>query len=202
MPVHPHGRQPERLGLPVALQRQQEREGGADQPVPARVPDQPVRHAVHAPCEFRGPAVVLAGFHQRREVLVGEDILDHRVAAVGGARIGRGRTFVGRSATVAAARGPGRRAGQADWIAGAAALFADLAAQGMRRSRHARACAGRLEEMRSSRRPWPSSPVASTTAPASPSPSLSSAAARAVRTISRHPGGISIGPVYASRSSR
>ena len=23
--------------------------------------DQPVRHAVHAPCEFRGPAVVLAG---------------------------------------------------------------------------------------------------------------------------------------------
>ncbi len=131
--VHPHGHQPERLGLPVALQQQQEGEGGADQRVPARVPDQPGRHAVHAPCEFRGPAVVLAGLHQRREVLVGENILDlgaTPVAAVGGARIGslagdvavsepsRSRQdLVGRSAAVAAARGSGRRAGQADWIA-------------------------------------------------------------------------------------
>ena len=119
--------QPERLGLSVALQRQQEREGGADQRVPARAPDQPVRHAVHAPCEFHGPAVVLADLHQRREVLVGEDVLDHRatpVAAVGGVRVGSlagdvavsapsqsRQDLVGRSAAVVAARGPGRRAG-------------------------------------------------------------------------------------------
>ena len=104
------------------------------------------------------------------------------------------------------ARHPDRGVGD-DWQANGLIVYFCTNGVGTlsRRSGHApqpRACAGRLEEMRSSRRPRPSSPVASTTAPALPSPSLSSAASRAVRTISRHAGGISIGPVYASRSSR
>ena len=73
------------------------------------------------PASFRGPAVVLAELHQRREVLVGENVLDHRaapVAAVGGAGVGesrRRRRGVGARPVAAGPRRSFRGSGRSAW---------------------------------------------------------------------------------------